>query len=144
METHGILACKCESYDSIFHFHKTVLPEVMILNIAASAWIMNFPPKSSPAPKIHKHSCNSEKMNLCFSLKRYNWLGFEGFFPNFFKQSAFTSRFVFLLSFPQVISQSRARFNPSISMIKKCIEVLIDKQYIERSQASAEEYSYVA
>ncbi|XP_078393737.1 cullin-2 isoform X6 [Cetorhinus maximus] len=45
---------------------------------------------------------------------------------------------------PQVISQSRARFNPSISMIKKCIEVLIDKQYIERSQTSADEYSYVA
>ncbi|XP_068094700.1 cullin-2 [Hyperolius riggenbachi] len=44
----------------------------------------------------------------------------------------------------EVISQSRTRFNPSISMIKKCIEVLIDKQYIERSQASADEYSYVA
>ncbi|XP_077008036.1 cullin-2 isoform X1 [Tamandua tetradactyla] len=44
----------------------------------------------------------------------------------------------------EVISQSRARFNPSISMIKKCIEVLIDKQYIERSQSSADEYSYVA
>ncbi|XP_072811574.1 cullin-2 isoform X2 [Vicugna pacos] len=44
----------------------------------------------------------------------------------------------------EVISQSRARFNPSISMIKKCIEVLIDKQYVERSQASADEYSYVA
>ncbi|KAL4685485.1 hypothetical protein H8959_001082 [Pygathrix nigripes] len=44
----------------------------------------------------------------------------------------------------EVISQSRARFNPSISMIKKCIEVLIDKQYIERSQASADEYSYIA
>uniref|UniRef100_A0A8C5KWS0 Cullin-2 n=1 Tax=Jaculus jaculus TaxID=51337 RepID=A0A8C5KWS0_JACJA len=42
-----------------------------------------------------------------------------------------------------VISQSRARFNPSISMIKKCIEVLIDKQYIECSQASTDEYSYV-
>uniref|UniRef100_A0A8D3DF18 Cullin-2 n=1 Tax=Scophthalmus maximus TaxID=52904 RepID=A0A8D3DF18_SCOMX len=44
----------------------------------------------------------------------------------------------------EVINQSKARFNPSISMIKKCIEVLIDKQYIERSQASADEYSYVA
>lgn len=44
----------------------------------------------------------------------------------------------------QVINQSKARFNPSISMIKKCIEVLIDKQYIERSQSSADEYSYVA
>uniref|UniRef100_A0A673YWF5 Cullin 2 n=1 Tax=Salmo trutta TaxID=8032 RepID=A0A673YWF5_SALTR len=44
----------------------------------------------------------------------------------------------------EVINQSKARFNPSISMIKKCIEVLIDKQYIERSQSSADEYSYVA
>uniref|UniRef100_A0AAQ5ZYH5 Cullin-2 n=1 Tax=Amphiprion ocellaris TaxID=80972 RepID=A0AAQ5ZYH5_AMPOC len=44
----------------------------------------------------------------------------------------------------EVINQSKARFNPSISMIKKCIEVLIDKQYIERSQTSADEYSYVA
>ncbi|MEQ2190915.1 Cullin-2, partial [Xenoophorus captivus] len=44
----------------------------------------------------------------------------------------------------EVINQSKARFSPSISMIKKCIEVLIDKQYIERSQTSADEYSYVA
>ncbi|KAJ8396093.1 hypothetical protein AAFF_G00021660 [Aldrovandia affinis] len=44
----------------------------------------------------------------------------------------------------EVINQSKARFNPSISMIKKCIEVLIDKQYIERSQNTADEYSYVA
>ncbi|XP_036166172.1 cullin-2-like isoform X1 [Myotis myotis] len=44
----------------------------------------------------------------------------------------------------EVIRQPRARFSPSISMIRKCIEVLIDKQYIERSQASADEYSYVA
>ncbi|KAG9337445.1 hypothetical protein AGOR_G00143450 [Albula goreensis] len=44
----------------------------------------------------------------------------------------------------EVINQSKARFSPSISMIKKCIEVLIEKQYIERSQSSADEYSYVA
>ncbi|XP_028290220.1 cullin-2-like isoform X2 [Gouania willdenowi] len=44
----------------------------------------------------------------------------------------------------EVINQSKARFNPSVSMIKKCIEVLIDKQYLERSQTSADEYSYVA
>ncbi len=52
--------------------------------------------------------------------------------------------FVYVCLFLQVINQSKARFNPSISMIKKCIEVLIDKQYIERSQSSADEYSYVA
>jgi len=44
----------------------------------------------------------------------------------------------------EVLSQSKARFAPSISIIKKCIEMLIDKQYIERTQNSADEYSYVA
>merc|ERR1719381_267872 len=33
----------------------------------------------------------------------------------------------------EVLSQSKARFAPSISIIKKCIEMLIDKQYIERT-----------
>jgi len=44
----------------------------------------------------------------------------------------------------QVLSQSQARFAPSISLIKKSIESLIDKQYIERTAVSSDEYSYVA
>lgn len=44
----------------------------------------------------------------------------------------------------EVISQSRARFAPQIPMIKKCIELLIDKQYLERAPNSSDEYSYVA
>lgn len=44
----------------------------------------------------------------------------------------------------EVCSQSRVSFAPSIAMIKKCIEALIDKQYIERTPHSSEEYSYVA
>lgn len=44
----------------------------------------------------------------------------------------------------EVIGQSRTRFSPSISMIKKCIEALIDKQYLERTPNSTDEYSYVA
>lgn len=44
----------------------------------------------------------------------------------------------------EVISQAKARFAPNISMIKKCVEALIDKQYLERTQNSADEYSYVA
>jgi len=44
----------------------------------------------------------------------------------------------------EVLSQSKARFAPSISIIKKCIEMLIDKQYIERKQNTTDEYSYVA
>lgn len=44
----------------------------------------------------------------------------------------------------EVINQSKARFAPSIPMIKKCIEALIDKQYLERTPNSTDEYSYVA
>lgn len=44
----------------------------------------------------------------------------------------------------QVISQSRARFAPSVPMIKKCIESLIDKSYLERTANSSDEYSYIA
>lgn len=44
----------------------------------------------------------------------------------------------------QILLQSKVSFAPSIPMIKKCIESLIDKQYIERTQNSGDEYSYVA
>ncbi|CAF0948041.1 unnamed protein product [Adineta ricciae] len=42
----------------------------------------------------------------------------------------------------EVITQSKQRFLPSIQIIKKCIEILIDKQYLERR--SNDEYSYIA
>ncbi|GFY78728.1 cullin-2 [Trichonephila inaurata madagascariensis] len=44
----------------------------------------------------------------------------------------------------ELINQAKNRFLPNISMIKKCIEALIDKQYIERTPNSTDEYSYVA
>ncbi|KAJ8679584.1 hypothetical protein QAD02_015371 [Eretmocerus hayati] len=44
----------------------------------------------------------------------------------------------------EVLGQSKVTFAPSIAMIKKCIENLIDKQYIERTSKSADEYSYIA
>ncbi|CAO1413455.1 unnamed protein product [Diamesa serratosioi] len=44
----------------------------------------------------------------------------------------------------EILSQSKVCFAPSIPMIKKCIESLIDKQYIERTANSSDEYSYVA
>ncbi|KAH9372178.1 hypothetical protein HPB48_016658 [Haemaphysalis longicornis] len=44
----------------------------------------------------------------------------------------------------QVISQAKSRFVPSVAMIKKCIEALIDKQYLERTPNSTDEYCYVA
>ena len=48
------------------------------------------------------------------------------------------------VTFQPLSSFLQARFAPSISIIKKCIEMLIDKQYIERTQNSTDEYSYVA
>jgi cullin 2 len=42
----------------------------------------------------------------------------------------------------EVINQSKQRFSPSINIIKKSIEILIDKQYLERT--SNDEYSYIA
>eukprot|EP00096_Caligus_rogercresseyi_P010960 TRINITY_DN415_c0_g1_i2.p1 TRINITY_DN415_c0_g1~~TRINITY_DN415_c0_g1_i2.p1 ORF type:complete len:751 (-),score=90.94 TRINITY_DN415_c0_g1_i2:275-2527(-) len=44
----------------------------------------------------------------------------------------------------EVLSQSRGRFAPQVNMIKKCIESLIDKAYIERTANGNDEYSYMA
>ncbi|XP_065220060.1 cullin-2 [Planococcus citri] len=43
----------------------------------------------------------------------------------------------------EILSQCSS-FNPSINMIKKCIETLIEKQYMERDRNSRDEYSYIA
>ena len=44
----------------------------------------------------------------------------------------------------QVISQAHGRFTPSIVAIKRCIEMLIEKQYLQRSENSRDTYSYIA
>ncbi|CAL1292131.1 unnamed protein product [Larinioides sclopetarius] len=44
----------------------------------------------------------------------------------------------------EVINQARYRFTPNVPMIKKCIEQLIEQEYIERTQNFTDEYSYVA
>ncbi|XP_065839949.1 cullin-2-like [Oscarella lobularis] len=44
----------------------------------------------------------------------------------------------------EVISLARSRFSPSISSIKKSIESLIEKQYLERREDSKDEYNYLA
>ncbi|KAG0230091.1 Cullin-2 [Mortierella sp. GBA43] len=43
----------------------------------------------------------------------------------------------------EVIDQCKGRFTPSVPMIKKCIEQLLDKQYIERAENSLDRYMYV-
>jgi hypothetical protein len=44
----------------------------------------------------------------------------------------------------EVINQAKPRFAPNIAMIKKCIEHLIEKQYLERSEEKKDQYLYVA
>lgn len=44
----------------------------------------------------------------------------------------------------EVIGLTKNHFTPSVPMIKKCIEVLIEKQYLERKANAADEYKYVA
>ena len=58
--------------------------------------------------------------------------------------NVFMCQKVFLCLCVKVLSQSQSRFAPSISLIKKSIESLIDKQYIERTVGSTDEYSYIA
>ncbi|KAF9903555.1 hypothetical protein EC991_003721 [Linnemannia zychae] len=43
----------------------------------------------------------------------------------------------------EVIEQCKTRFAPNVPMIKKCIEQLLDKQYIERAENSLDRYVYV-
>ncbi|RIB08915.1 Cullin [Gigaspora rosea] len=44
----------------------------------------------------------------------------------------------------EVINQAKSRFNPNMPMIKKCIEQLLEKQYIQRSKDNRDEYVYIA
>ncbi|XP_049886937.1 cullin-2-like [Pectinophora gossypiella] len=44
----------------------------------------------------------------------------------------------------EVVAQARGSFAPSVAMIKKCIEALIDKQYLERAPGALDTYSYLA
>ncbi|CAI8030235.1 Cullin-2 [Geodia barretti] len=44
----------------------------------------------------------------------------------------------------ETIQQVKSRFTPSVAMIKKCIEILMDRQYLERQETARDTYDYIA